>query len=99
MQNWIKFDAEQRRFSLRPTDLTPLGLTRTKVILDDSKSQIGYTFNFWVNEKPIDDTDPICLESESKPDPKPEPDPKSELNPEFKPKTEPNPKLDHVEPK
>lgn len=76
MHKWIEFDAEKRRFSLRPTDLTPLGLTRASVILDDSKSQIEYELNFWVNEKQTNATDHT---TEPGPKPKPEPiDPKED---------------------
>ena len=29
---------------------TPIGLTRVKVTLDDTKSQSDYVFNFWVKD-------------------------------------------------
>ena len=66
MKRWITFDANSRRFILKPTtENSPLNLTSIHVTLSDTQNQSDYYVNIWVLKGEV-----------SPPDPDPEPEPK-----------------------
>ena len=48
MNRWIKFDEIYKRLIVKPTKVTPLGLTNIRVTLSDSKSTSVYLYNLWI---------------------------------------------------
>ena len=67
-EKWIEFDELKSRLIVKPSRITPLGLTSIEVTLDDSKDTSVYYMNIWVIENP-EGQEPAGPKPEPVPDP------------------------------